>query len=75
MPRPTNLNVLAGGIVVWVNNTGLMLNIKPLTAPGFLETGPIVPGQSSRPITFSAPGVYAYVAEGNPQLRGTITVQ
>jgi plastocyanin len=67
---PASATVSAGQSVVWQNADA----ITHTATGGDFDTGPIGPGQTSAPVTFSTAGARPYHCTIHPSMTGTLTV-
>ncbi|HSO93898.1 MAG TPA: plastocyanin/azurin family copper-binding protein, partial [Candidatus Dormibacteraeota bacterium] len=69
-PNPIVVN--AGSSVDWTNSTGATHTAS--SNSGGWTTGNIVAGATSAPVTFNAPGTFAYHCAIHPFMTGTVVV-
>jgi plastocyanin len=67
---PSPATVTVGQRVFWHNADSIT---HTATGSGF-DTGPIDPGQTSLPVTFSVPGSFPYQCSIHPSMTGVLNV-
>jgi plastocyanin len=72
----SGLTVAKGAVVTWKNNDGMTHTATSDNSSAFqFDTGDIAPGATSRSVTFTQSGTFAYHCVHHSSMHGSITVQ
>ncbi|MEV5376046.1 MULTISPECIES: cupredoxin domain-containing protein [Streptomyces] len=71
---PNDLVINAGDSVAWTNQDSITHTATSDASPPVWDTGDILPGRTSSPITFQTLGTFPYHCRIHPDMRASIMV-